>query len=181
MGESTGPATLDIASGESADDYARLRRKLVQAIRHYCPGWLSDAGEDLVQTALIRVLEARRSRGDESRLPAAYLYKAAYTAVVNEIRRRRRRPEIPLDGQPDPHAEASPERALSARELGEAIRRCLARVLRDRKLAVTLHLQGYSNDEAAHILKFDRKRTRNLTYRGLADLQKCLASQGLTP
>jgi RNA polymerase sigma-70 factor (ECF subfamily) len=183
MGKRTGAATLE-STPEPSDEFDRLRRKLLQAIRHYSRGWLAEASEDLVQIALIRVLEARRNRSDAARLPATYLYKAAYTALVNEIRRRRRRPEVQLDPTFDPPAagpstDDSPERALSARELGEAIRQCLDRAVRDRKLAVTLHLQGYSNREAARTLGFDQKRTENLVYRGLEDLRRCLSAQGI--
>lgn len=174
---------MELSSDETSDEYARMRAKLVQAIRYYCPGWLSEVSEDLVQTALVSVLEARKNKGDEREVPSAYLYKAAYSALVNEIRQRRRRNETSLD--PEAHAPievlANSGGGLTAKELGEAIQNCLDRALRDRKLAVTLHLQGYTIEEAAGLLKWSRKRTENLIYRGLADLRHCLTAEGITP
>jgi RNA polymerase sigma-70 factor (ECF subfamily) len=180
------PPRLKLSDDESSEaEYAELRRRLVRAVRHYCPGWLSDIAEDLVQTAVIRVLEARRNRAEERELSAAYLYRAAYSTLVNEIRSRRRRKEVPIEQDFEVGVEgagaADPERSLSALELGEAILRCLGAILRDRKLAVTLHLQGYTIEQAADLLRWSRKRTENLIYRGLGDLRDCLSSEGMGP
>jgi RNA polymerase sigma-70 factor (ECF subfamily) len=52
---------------------------------------------------------------------------------------------------------------------------------RERRLAVTLYLQGHTVAEAASILEWPFKRTENLIYRGLADLRACLRCKGLRP
>ena len=52
---------------------------------------------------------------------------------------------------------------------------------KDRRLAVTLYLQGHTVPEAARILGWAAKRTENLVYRGLADLRQCLLGKGHTP
>ena len=52
---------------------------------------------------------------------------------------------------------------------------------RDRRLAVTLHLQGHSVPDAARVLDWPVKRTENLVYRGMADLRECLMSKGIEP
>lgn len=187
MSERVSSASQELFRTDSADELAAVRRKLIEAVHHYCPGWLSDVSEDLVQTAFIRVIEARRNRNDERGLSGSYLYKAAYSALVNEIRRRRRLREFPIEEERQEtfHVSAgsipNPERALATQRLGECILRCLATLLRDRKLAVTLHLQGYTLAEASRLLRWGRKRTENLIYRGLEDLRACLASQGIVP
>jgi len=185
---SAGPTTapgFELSGTEPTDECAWLRGQLVRAVRYYCPGWLSNVSEDLVQTAMIRVLEARRKSSDPRAISSAYLYRAAYTALVNEIRKRRRRNEVPMDEEAIAPSELSspttPERTLTARETGEAIRFCLSLLRRERKLAVTLHLQGHTIPEAAEVLKWSSKRTENLIYRGLGDLRKCLLSKGVTP
>ncbi|MDP9122662.1 MAG: RNA polymerase sigma factor, partial [Acidobacteriota bacterium] len=49
---------------EPPDDFEQLRIELVRAIRRICPRDLADCAEDLVQAALIRVLEIwRKSEG----------------------------------------------------------------------------------------------------------------------
>jgi RNA polymerase sigma-70 factor, ECF subfamily len=179
------PSAAPLPEAESSEEYAHIRRTLVKALRLYCPGWLAASSEDLAQTAAMRVLEARRKQGEGKQVPNAYLYRAAYTALVNEIRRRRRMNEVSIEEDGAAEMEgaqsANPERTLSARELGESIERCLGKVTRERKLAVTLHLQGYTVEEAARLLRFDRKRTENLVYRGMADLRECLSAQGIKP
>ena len=50
---------------------------------------------------------------------------------------------------------------------------------RERRLAVTLYLQGHSVPAAARLLEWTAKRTENLVYRGLADLRECLTAKGM--
>jgi RNA polymerase sigma-70 factor (ECF subfamily) len=171
--------------GASEDDLAELRAALQRAVRRVCPRWLADRAEDLVQVAMMKVLDARRSEGVGG-LASSYLYKVAYTTLVDEIRRRRRRPETPLDDQTDDVAVSTaggedPEMLLAARETGAAIEACLGALTEARRLAVTLHLQGHTVPEAAALLGWDVKRTENLVYRGLADLRACLQSRGMQP
>jgi RNA polymerase sigma-70 factor (ECF subfamily) len=155
-------------------------------MRRVCPGWLADRREDLVQIATMRVLEARRSSEGNLEVAASYLYRVAYTTLIDEIRRLRRRPEVPLEDAegadlPIPATTPGPERGYAAREIGRAIRDCLLLLLQPRRLAVTLHLQGHAVPEAAALLGWTAKRTDNLIYRGLSDLRRCLQGKGVTP
>jgi RNA polymerase sigma-70 factor (ECF subfamily) len=135
------------------------------------------------------MLAERRREGDRPLTPF-YLHRAAHSALVDEIRRRMRRPEVSLAAVEDardtpntlePRSQDDPQRTASLRELGGAIRDCLAKTTRERRLAVTLHLLGHSVPEAARILGWDEKRTENLVYRGLADLRQCLVRKGHKP
>jgi RNA polymerase sigma-70 factor (ECF subfamily) len=139
-----------------------------------------------VQSALVKVLERW---GEGTALPpASYLWKMAYTTTIDEIRRRRRTREVPLDPEDDgtgPAAEATaasdPEREGSAAEIGAAIGECLQKMVEPRRLAVVLHLQGHTVPEAGRILGWGEKRVENLVYRGLADLRRCLEARGFRP
>ena len=170
-----------------SDPAAELRSVLLRAVRRACPRWLADRAEDLAQAAVIRVLEARREGNDP--LPASYLYKVAYTTLIDEIRRLRRRPEVPLEeGADDGGVSApagpsprDPAALLAAAEVGRAIEGCLAHLAEPRRLAVTLHLQGHTVPEAAALLGWEEKRTENLVYRGMAELRRCLEDKGVTP
>jgi RNA polymerase sigma-70 factor (ECF subfamily) len=104
--------------------------------------------------------------------------------LIDEIRRMRRRRESPLeDGEPvaAEQVDSNPEASATGREIGHGILDCLARLARERRLGVTLHLQGHSAPEAARILDWNTKKAENLIYRGLADLRDCLAAKGLRP
>jgi RNA polymerase sigma-70 factor, ECF subfamily len=170
----------------SDEAVAELRAAMQRAVRRVCPRWLSDRSEDLVQAATLRVLEARPSPEGNPGVSASYLYRVAYTTLVDEIRRLRRRPEAPLDeegegGVPVPATAPGPEKAYAAKEIGEAIRDCLRHLVRDRRLALTLHLEGHTVPQAAALLDWSAKRTENLVYRGLADLRRCLSEKGFAP
>ena len=173
----------------SPDPAAELRSVLLRAVRRACPRWLADRSEDLAQAAVIRVLEVQRVREGTEPVPASYLYKVAYTTLIDEIRRLRRRPEVPLDegegdaglAEPAGARASDPEASLAGAEVGRAIEGCLAGLAEPRRLAVTLHLQGHSVPEAAALLGWDDKRTENLVYRGMAELRRCLEGKGVTP
>ena len=179
------PIPLAVSSGDRRIDYAKLREHLVRAVARLCPTWMSNQRDDLVQSAVIRVMQAveRQAPGSEGNRPFAssYLYKVAHSALVDEIRRFRRRRETDLDDEgvtPAAVTREDPERITGSREIGRGILECLSRISRDRRLAVTLYLQGHSVVEASRILDWTAKRTENLVYRGLADLRQCLVSKG---
>ena len=149
---------------------------------------MADRRDDLVQAAVMRVMhitEKRSAAGEGNQfLSPSYLYKVAYSVLVDEIRRFRRLNETDLGDETAGHAAiatANPERTTASKEIGRGIRGCLARLQRERRLAVTLYLQGHTAVEAARILDWAAKQTENLVYRGLADLRKCLLAKGIRP
>ena len=169
--------------GEAAE-LAELRSQLVAAVARVCPRWLAGQAEDIVQVALIRLLELRRSGGIAEPGPS-YLKKVAYSVMVDELRRRYRRQEVGMGDSValdvTPGSDPDPERRAAAREIDLGITDCLAELVPPRRLAVTLHLQGYSVPEAARTLGWTTKRAEHLTYRALEDLRRCLSGKGLEP
>ena len=174
---------------DDVDDYERLRAELVRSVSRICPPWLASRADDLVQVALLRVLEVRRKSEANAQISTSYLRKTAYSALIDEIRRCRRRREISLerdDGEIEPEAERrspnpDPEESSAGHEAGRAFRDCLAQMVRPRRLAVALHLQGHSVPEIGHLMSWTSKKADNLVYRGLADLRECLGSKGVRP
>lgn len=183
--DKTVPAGEAAAGTQAApeQEIARVRRELSRAVVRICPRWLADRADDLVQVALMRVLDAQPQGEGNAPVAASYLRRAAYSALVDEIRRLRRRQEVPLDADSPadetPVEAPSPEARAAGRELGRAIRECLKRLVAPRRYAVALHLQGHSVPESARILGWAAKRTENLVYRGLADLRSCLVTKGV--
>jgi RNA polymerase sigma-70 factor (ECF subfamily) len=170
----------------SDDAYQQLRADLSRALRRACPSWLDSRRDDLLQTAMLRVLNLQGRSEETTPLASSYLHKVAYAVVVDEMRRGQWRRETALEDDAGPvvqpaASDAGPERRALAAEIARGIHECLSRLALPRRLAVTLHLQGYSFAEAAETLEWSQKRTENLTYRGLADLRNCLASKGLAP
>jgi RNA polymerase sigma factor (sigma-70 family) len=167
--------------GLDAQAHEALRRDLVRAVRCVCPRSLAEDAEDLVQESYIRLLRARKLEGD-SVVSATYLKKVAYSAVIDEIRRRRRRISVVAGG--DTEIEAATDEARSTTPdiaLGRAMETCMQRLQDHRRQAITLHLLGYSGPEVARMLECNAKRAENLTLRGLAQLRECLQGLGLSP
>ena len=169
-------------------DVTELRQTLARVVARVCPAWLAGQRDDLVQAAVMRVVQRfeRRSPGSEGDPPvtSSYLYRVAHSVLVDEIRRVRRRRETDLDDGMTDHVSVTtpdPERMAVSAEIGDGIQSCLAGLKQDRRLAVTLYLQGHTVSEAARILDWPLKRTENLVYRGLADLRVCLISKRIEP
>jgi RNA polymerase sigma-70 factor (ECF subfamily) len=162
-------------------EFAALAERLSVAVRRTAPRWLQSEVPDLVQAAVVRVL---RTRGDE--VNNAFLYRVAHSVIVDEIRRRGRRPEAlsetaaSTEGTAGPGT-GSPERRAEGSQAAGAILEVLQALAVDRRRAVTLYLQGHTVPEAAQLLGFDRKKTENLVYRGLDDLRDGLRERGIEP
>ncbi|GAB4374305.1 MAG: hypothetical protein Kow0062_12120 [Acidobacteriota bacterium] len=168
---------------EELHDVEGLRRSLLGCVSRACPSWLSAQREDIVQAALVRILEALRRRGESDRpLPASYLWKVAWNATIDEIRRATRRGErgledLPVD-PPDRAPRADPGTMHASAALGEAVRECLAAMHRPRRIAVGLHLLGHTVRELMEMQGWNEKQVRNLLHRGLKDLRACLRRKG---
>jgi RNA polymerase sigma-70 factor, ECF subfamily len=145
----------------------KIRQVLIRAVERHCPPALASHREDLVQMALVRLLE--RPVASEGTTPrgASYLWRVAYTVVIDEIRRFRRQQrqaeQMPAD-----------ERATPGPEARSELLDCLDALLDRRRTAVILHLQGFRTGEVATALGWTEKQAENYVYRGLADLRGCL-------
>jgi RNA polymerase sigma-70 factor, ECF subfamily len=172
-------------SPQTEEDYHRLRSDVARTVAFVCPPWLASRADDLVQAVLMRVIAVQSQRQEAAELSQCYLRKAAHSALVDEIRRWRRRQEVALDEESEGSGPASgepdPERRSAGRQLGRAIRDCLKNLVRPRRLAVILNLQGHTVPEVGRLLRWTTKRAENLVYRGLADLRLCLERRGITP
>lgn len=160
-----------------------LRRRLAWAVARVCPRWLAHEREDLVQAATLRVLDLTR-RGEVSDVPpTSYVLKVAHSVVLDEIRRRERRPreQAMTSAEIEPAAIAVQDQLRGARETGAAVLGCLRGLVPTRRRAVTLYLLGHPVPEAAARLGLAYKQANNLVFRGLADLRRCLAAKGITP
>ena len=134
------------------------------------------------QITLMRLHQSVAADEGKGQPAASYIWRTAYTVMIDEIRRRARRPEAPLDQALEVvRADPSPEDRAAGKQLGLAIRECLAAVVPTRRAAAVLHLQGHTVPEVARLMQWDEKKAENLVYRALADLRACLTSKGLKP
>ncbi len=165
----------------SGDDLERIQSVLRRAVDRLCYRWGEDEREDLVQTALLK-LHQRASGEENSALLASYLYRVAHSIVVDEVRKRSRRPVTTQAVSPEQFGSErkdSPEDALAADDAREALWDCLGQLAESRRQALVLYLQGHTVPEAAKLLDWPNKRTENCVYRGLANLRECLNRKGV--
>ncbi len=59
-------------------DYDALRRQLSRSVSRVCPSWLADREDDIIQMALLRVMEIVRKDEHNPVPPASYLWRVAF-------------------------------------------------------------------------------------------------------
>jgi RNA polymerase sigma-70 factor (ECF subfamily) len=162
---------------------ARFRRLILASGRRH---GLSDADVDeVMQEVRIRLW---RNRGDVDALAglgASYVHRTTVSAAIDVLRRRRARrtgrdateqlsPGLPAGG-------IDPARASERRELSARVYDAVGRLIPSRRPVVRMHLAGYDRREIARALNCSDGKVRNLLSRGLADLRRLLADEGIGP
>jgi RNA polymerase sigma-70 factor (ECF subfamily) len=142
--------------------------------------------DELLQEVRIRLWRARGAGESIGAVPTSYIYRTAVTAALDLIRRRRARAGASLD-EPTRAGERvaadtdSPERAVESAELAEQVARAIEAIPESRRGVVRMYLAGYPREEIAELLGWSEAKTRNLLYRGLADLRERLTAMGVGP
>jgi len=142
--------------------------------------------DEVVQELRLRMWKSLGTAELIRRAKASYIYRTAISASIDIIRRRRARrfqsttiddglAEITAD--PPRRADA----AADANDLAQTVHRAMALLPESRRAVVRMHLAGYERDEIAELLGWSEPKTRNLLYRGLADLREILESWGIRP
>lgn len=141
----------------------------------------ADVGE-VFQEVRIRLWKALDAEKID-RVRASYVYRTAVSAAIDLIRRRRARAEDPLDtAASELRATApGPQATLEGTELEGHVVAALNELVASRRTVVRMYLAGYKREEIADLLGWSEAKTRNLLYRGLADLRAALARRGVGP
>ncbi len=141
--------------------------------------------DEVLQEVRIRLWRADPAGEQIEQLGASYVYRTATTAALDILRRRRAhaadRTES-VDDRPDalPHAAPGPLEELEGGELNTRILAAVDTLALPRRAAVRMYLSGYEREEIAELLGWTEAKTRNLIYRGLADLRRSLTERGIT-
>jgi RNA polymerase sigma-70 factor (ECF subfamily) len=73
------------------------------------------------------------------------------------------------------------DRRVERGDLAGQVARAVDGLTPSRRPVVRMYLQGYSREEIAHVLGWTEPKTRNLLYRGLADVREALRGAGVGP
>jgi RNA polymerase sigma factor (sigma-70 family) len=141
--------------------------------------------DELLQDLRIRLWHAAERGEKIETLPASYVYHAAVSAALDSIRRRRaQRHErsVPLEDHLENVALAADVRDPAAEhDLAQQLAAAISSLHETRRPVVRMYLAGYPREEIADLLGWSEARTRNLLYRGLADLRARLSDAGIEP
>jgi RNA polymerase sigma-70 factor (ECF subfamily) len=153
-------------------------------------GWRHGLSEqeldELMQDVRLRLWRARGTSEQITGAPASYVYRTAITAALDLIRARRGAREEPIDmtrasGEARLAAPGGPADGLEADELAAQVGRAVGEITPSRRPVLRMYLAGYDREEIAQLLGWSEAKTRNLLYRGLADLRALLAARGIGP
>jgi len=148
---------------------------------------LSDADVDeVMQEVRVRLWRAHEGIDGASEqianAPASYVYRTAVSAALDFLRRRRaRRAEsmVELDEDLGATATGGPDGTLAAKELAAKVGQAIDMIPASRRPVVRMYLAGYPREEIATLMGWSEGKTRNLLYRGLADLRERLTEMGI--
>jgi len=165
----------------AADFYWRIKPVVERTVRRLFGRGDCD-GEDLVQIALVQIIESLPSYRGECPLDA-WLSAVSANVVYKYIRRRRLERRIfenAFDGPEPPAAAATagPQRMMM-RDTARRVADLLSAMRPDRSWAFVLHdVCGYSLDEIAHICGISVAAAQSRLVRGRRDLHDRVAADG---
>jgi RNA polymerase sigma-70 factor (ECF subfamily) len=146
------------------------------------------SAEDAVQDAFISAYRKLKSfRGGSFK---AWLLRIVTNACLDELRRQKRRPSVPLQpaNSEDDEIESpawledpgeTPEEAVLRTELSAAIQNCLNRLENDFRVVVVLvDIQGMDYAEAAEAVNSPLGTIKSRLARARAKMQECLRAIG---
>ena len=146
---------------------------------------LSEADlDEVVQDVRIRLWKSCPTSEHIQQLGTSYVYRTATSAALDLLRRRRAHGadrtesvDSVADDLADPGVSAGT--ALDADELQHQVQQAIDAIPDSRRAVVRMHLAGYSREEVAALMGWSEAKTRNLLYRGLADLRARLSDAGI--
>jgi RNA polymerase sigma-70 factor (ECF subfamily) len=157
-----------LAAPELEQLFATLRPKL----HRYCARMTGSAvdGEDVVQSALVKAIEAlSRSRAIEQ--PEAWLFRIAHNAALDFLRARARREILFEDG--DPEAVESATDPIEERQaVAVSLHRLMALPPLQRSTVVLMAVLGYSIEEITVIIGATLPAVKAALHRGRGTLRR---------
>ncbi len=173
MAETPDPTSLELE---------RLVRRYEHAVRRVAGVYdVRDSDlDELFQDVRIRLWKSLESAERLRSVKGAYVVRAARSALIDGFRRRRARgAEVDLAEADRVSARDDVEARLDQTRLESLLDSALDELMDSRRPVVRMHLSGYSREEIADLLGWTEAKTRNLLYRGLADLRTALAHRGV--
>jgi RNA polymerase sigma-70 factor (ECF subfamily) len=161
----------DNASGVSAP-FERLLGELRPKLHRYCARMTGSAidGEDVVQEALLKAIDARPHAGPIVD-PEAWLFRIAHNAALDFLRRRARQNAMSADEELDMIAD--PVAAADQRQIAAASLRTFMRLpVAQRSSIILMDVLGYSLEEVGSVTDFSIPAVKAALHRGRTRLRE---------
>jgi RNA polymerase sigma-70 factor (ECF subfamily) len=155
-------------------------------IMHHLVG-SADEAEDLAQEVFLRVYRARKKYRARCKF-STWLFTIANNLALNALRRRRRKPAVPLNLHdsgplgPRPAEQmvrdraAQPVQQMQERELAAVVQQALAGLNERQRMAVVLNkFEDMSYEEIAEVMELSTKAVKSLLSRARSNLREALA------
>jgi RNA polymerase sigma-70 factor (ECF subfamily) len=154
------------------EELNRLMAEIRPRLHRYCARMVGSVfdGEDIVQEALAKAAEALPSSGNIEKAER-WLFTIAHNTALDVLRRRKRKAEVPLDGdspdQPEQPAEADAWIAASA-----SLATIMQLPILQRSTVVLMDVLGYSLAESVEILGTTLPAVKSALHRGRVRLKQ---------
>lgn len=143
--------------------FERMLAELRPSLHRYCARMVGSAveGEDVVQEAMTKAVQAWPTAGDIGR-PDAWLFRIAHNTALDALRRRKRRPTAPLETEVAGPADAAEARVAAASGLAVLMRLPVTQ----RAMVVLADVLGHSLEEAVGLLGVTPAAAKAALHRG---------------
>jgi len=155
------------------ENYTKYMSSQIQ--RYNLPKYGLDP-EDILQDVKIKIWKLLQT-GRTIVSPASYIKKIVSSAVIDQLRKRRRDESLYHHEKQKRISEQEISyrwEAIRKKALEETVGRAVNRLITSRRQVVKLYLLNLTIPEIASYLQWSQDKTRNLLYRGLADLRESL-------
>ena len=163
----------EIVYNKILEDYSQYMALQVQRFNLFKYGLDPEDILQEVKVRIWRIVSSNRSIAS----PPAYIKRIISSAVIDQLRKLKRDDSLLLhernqciSEQTNPYCMA----ALQRKSLVETIGRAADKLIDSRRQVVKLYLLNLNIREISSYLNWSQDKTRNLLYRGLADLRKSL-------
>jgi RNA polymerase sigma-70 factor (ECF subfamily) len=165
---------------DSEAELETILRKFAGFIRmrlfKFTPARFGLDAEDLAQEVRVKIWRVLRS-GKKVGCPTSYIKKIIDSTVIDHIRKIKREENVynfEVERKTSELKTMYSSLSTRNRELKDLVWRAAEGLIDSRKRVVKLFLMNLSIEEIADALHWSRDKTRNLLYRGLADLRKTI-------
>ena len=171
---------VERAQGGDRDAYERLARASADRLYAVAHQITRDAylAEDAVQQALVAMWRDLPSLRDPARFEA-WTYRLVVRAALMDLRRRRSRPVVPIEGHDPPGGGGDPAAAIARRD---ELQRALAVLTPEHRAVIVLrHLVGAPLDEIAEVMGIPYGTAASRLHRATAELRAAVEAGDRAP